>query len=288
MAYGWLGTFFNGTNGAYDIKIDNFVAEAGAAFYSVICNDVYSGDPNAQISITNSLFQSIAGAAIQADRAQGFVVENCYFEGNGSNGAPDIKFDTTRNLANLTPNGSVKVTGCFFSQKLANFNDVNYWSVRWGRVNNGFAAANYLVDLGTGASLKLHYTQAESRVVFMGEPGYVQGHFSEFVSAGGGYVMPGTGGERIKIVRGTVNSAGTITNGSGFTCTKSGTGEYQIDMQTAFSANPSAVVTAADSNSQNVAALASAANTATVQIKFRSVTHALIDTAFSFVIVGPA
>jgi hypothetical protein len=288
MAYGWLGTFFNGTNGAYDIKIDNFVAEAGAAFYSVICNDVYSGDPNAQISVTNSLFQSITGAAIQADRAQGFVIENCYFEGNGSNGAPDIKFDTARNLANLTPNGSIKVTGCFFSQKLANFNDPNYWSVRWGRVNNGFATANYLVNLGTGASLKLHYTQAESRVVFMGEPGYIQGHFSEFVAPVGGYVMPGTGGERIKLVRGTVSSAGTISAGSGFTVTKIGTGQYQIDMQTAFSANPSAVATAVDFTGQNVAALANVANTATINVAFRDVTHAFIDTSFNFVIVGPA
>jgi hypothetical protein len=286
MAYGWLNTFFSGSDGAYDIKFDNFVAEAGTAFYSVTCTS--TGNPNAQVSFTNSLFQSISGAPINADKAQGFVVENCYFEGNGSNGAPDIKFDTTSNLANLTPNGSIKVTGCFFSQRLANFNDPSYYSIRWGRVKNGFAAANYLVDLGSGASLKLSNTIPESRVVFLGEDGYNQGHFSEFVFAGAGYVMPGTGGEALKTLRGNVAANGTINQGTGFTITKTGTGEYQLDMLTAFGSIPTVVVTAADSNGTNVASFALPANSATTEISFRNTANAFVDTAFSFIAVGPA
>lgn len=288
MCYGWLDTFIAGVNGAYDIKIDNHVAEAGTAFYSVVCNDVANADPNAQISITNSLFQSITGAVVNADRAQGFVVENCYFEANGSNGAPDLKFDTTRNLANLTPNGAVKVTGCYFSQTLANFNDPNYYSVRWGRVQNGFAASNYLVNFATGATLNLHLTIPESRVVFLGEVGFVQGHFTEAVSAKAGYLMPGTGGEALKMLRGNVASAGSILHGSGFSVTKTGTGQYQLDSLTAFSSTPTAVITAADSGGINVSSLVNALNSTSISVSFRNSANAFVDTSFSFIIAGPA
>jgi len=292
MCYGWLDTFFAGTDGAYDIKFDNFIAEAGTAFYSVTCTS--TGNPNAQISFTNSLFQSISGAPINADKAQGFAVENCYFEGNGSNGAPDLKFDTTNNLANLTPNGAIIVTGCYFSQRLANFNDPNYWSIRWGRVRNGFATANYLVDLGTGASLKLSNTIPESRVVFLGEDGYAQGYFSETIFtpgtifAGDGYVMPGTGGEALKIIRGSVADNGDILRGTGFTVTKGATGLYQIDVQTAFASTPSSVVTPADTNAAAVSAFTSNANASTTTVSFRDAADAYINTAFNFIIVGPA
>ena len=290
-AYGWLGTFINGTNGSYDIKIDNFIAEAGDTFFSVVCNDVYSGDPNAQVSITNSLFQTMRTGAIVADRCQGFVVENCYFEGNSvTNGAPDIKFDTARNLANLAPNGSIVVTGCFFSQLLANFNNPSYYSVRWGRTTvSGFAAGNYLVDLATGVTpLRLHYTIPESRVTFLGETGYIQGHFSEFVYAAGGYVMPGTGGERLRMIRGQVESSGAISAGTGFTVNRSATGTYDITIQTAFSALPSAVASAADSNGRNISTLVNMTSSSTFSVVMFNELNVLTNSKFNFIVMGPA
>lgn len=286
-SYGWIGPFINGTNGAYDIKINNHIAEAGTTFYSVVCNDVYSNDPNAQISITNSLFQSINSVCIQADRAQGFDVDNCYFEGNGTDGSPDLKFDTARNLANFTPNGSIKVSGCFFSQKLANFNNPNYYSIRWGRVNySGFAAGNFLVDLGTGAALKLHYTIPESRVVFSGEPGITyQLYASEFAYATAGYVMP-IGLERITIIRGVVNANGTKKEGQGFTVTKTATGRYTITFASAFNDDPAVTVTLSDSTGAPLCvAVASTASTATITV--RSPASVDTDCLFHFIAVGP-
>jgi hypothetical protein len=286
-SYGWIGPFINGTNGAYDIKINNHIAEAGTTFYSVVCNDVYSGDPNAQISITNSLFQSINSVCIQADRAQGFDVDNCYFEGNGQDGSPDIKFDTARNLANLTPNGSIKVSGSFFSQKLANFNDPNYYSIRWGRVTtSGFAAGNYLVDLGTGAALKLHYTIPESRVVFCGEPGIAyQLYANEFAYPAGGYVLP-ISGERVTTIRGVVNANGTIKEGAGFTVVKTATGRYTITFSSAFGDDPAVAVTLSDSTGSPLCvAVASTSNTATVTV--RSPASVDTDCLFHFIAVGP-
>lgn len=287
MSYGWIGPFINGTNGAYDIKIDNHVAEAGTTFFSVVCNDVYSSDPNAQISITNSLFQSINSVCIQADRAQAFDIDNCYFEGNGQDGSPDIKFDTTRNLANFTPNGSIKVTGCFFSQLLANFNDPNYYSIRWGRVTkSAFAAGNYLVDLGTGAALKLHYTIPESRVVFSGEPGIPYSFYiRDFLYAEAGYVMP-ISGERVTTIRGVVNPSGTIKEGQGFTVSRTGAGRYTLTFATAFADDPAVAVTVSDSVGLPLCvSVASTASTASVVVR----TPANVDTdcLFHFVAVGP-
>jgi len=290
-AYGWLGTFINGTNGSYDIKIDNFIAEAGDTFFSVVCNDVYSGDPNASISITNSLFQTMRTGAIVADRCQGFVVENCYFEGNSvTNGAPDIKFDTTRNLANLTPNGSITVKGCFFSQLLANFNNTSYYSVRWGRTTvSGFAAGNYLVDFQTGVTpIRLHATIPESRVTFFGETGYIQGYFSEFVYSAGGYIMPGTGGERLRMIRGQVESSGAISAGTGFTVNRSATGTYDITIQTAFSALPSAVASASDSNGRNISTLTNMVTSSTFSVVMYNELNALTNSKFNFIVMGPA
>lgn len=287
MSYGWIGPFINGTNGAYDIKIDNHVAEAGTTFYSVVCNDVYSGDPNAQISITNSLFQSINSVCIQADRAQGFVVQNNYFEGNGQDGSPDLKFDTTRNLANFTANGSICITGNFFSQLLANFNDVNYYSIRWGRVvQSGFAAGNYLVDLGTGASLKLHKTIPESRVNFMSEPGWPYDMYSsQFVYPAAGYVMP-NGNERVTFIRGVVQAAGGIKKGQGFTINKTGTGAYTINFATAFSDEPAVTVTVSDSVGVPLCvAVSSLAGSAAVLI--RTPAGVATDCLFHFTAIGP-
>jgi hypothetical protein len=218
---------------------------------------------------------------------QGFDVDNCYFEGNGQDGSPDIKFDTTRNLANLTPNGSIKITGCFFSQLLANFNDPAYYSIRWGRVTkSAFAAGNYLVDLGTGASLRLHATIPESRVVFSGEPGIPYSFFvSEFLYAAGGYVMP-VGGERVTIIRGVVNSTGTIKEGQGFTVSRTGAGRYTITFAAAFADDPTVTATVADS--VGLPLCVSAATTAsTASIIVRTPTNVDTDCLFHFTAVGP-
>lgn len=52
------------------------------------------------------------------------------------------------------------------------------------------------------------------------------------------------GAENIRIIRGTVNSAGSIIVGSGFTITKIGTGDYRINFNTALSALPTCVASA--------------------------------------------
>jgi hypothetical protein len=169
---------------------------------------------------------------------------------------------------------------------LANFDDPNYYGVRWGRVTqSGFAAGNYLVDLGSGSPLKLHYTIPETRVVFANEPGWLYSLYAnEFIFAGAGYVMP-IGGERITIIRGNVNAVGTIAAGAGFTVTKTGTGAYRINYTVAFSAAPSASVTLTDSTGTPLCVAAgSVAGSSSLLV--RTPAGVATDCGFSFITVG--
>jgi hypothetical protein len=57
----------------------------------------------------------------------------------------------------------------------------------------------------------------------------------------GQYFAPG-GEENLRILRGSVTSAGAIVNGSGFTATRNSLGHYTITFSTGFSANPTVTV----------------------------------------------
>ena len=279
-SYGWLGTLFNGTNGAYDVKFNNCMIEAGGSFLNITCEDVNGADPVAGCSVTNSLIESLSGDAIVIDRAQGFAVDNVYFEGNGG---VDLKFDTARNLANLTPNGSIKVTGCFFSPTVANYTDPTYYAIRWGRTANAFAAANFITQ-GT----RLHKLIAETRSVILGDVGQVAAiSTDEFVYSAGGYVQPGTGGERLKTIRGTVEANGAISSGSGFTVTKGETGIYTINFTTAFSGTPSTAVDLWDSNGTACTPFVSS-SAASAGVLVRTTANVAVNSKFEFTAIGPA
>ena len=287
-AYGWLGTFIDGVNGGYDIKIDGFIAEAGDSFVSIICNDGDGAHPVAQVTIINSLIQSMRKLALQFDRCQGVVIDNTYFEGNGADGSPDIRFATTRNLANFTPNGAIKVSGCLVSQLPENYNNPSYYSIEWGRVRNGFATANYLVQPGVARIDRLHKVIVESRLVVIGDDGFVQGHFSESLYSAGGYLQPGANGEALKILRGTVNSAGVIMSGSGFTVKKVSSGQYDIIAKTAFGSICTPTASCRDETGASITALATALDKSTVRITLRNNVNAQTDSSFNFQLIGSA
>jgi hypothetical protein len=60
-----------------------------------------------------------------------------------------------------------------------------------------------------------------------------------YVYAPDGFKQPGTGGEILRFVRGVVDSAGSVTEGSGFTAVRNSTGDFTITFSTAFSDVPS-------------------------------------------------
>jgi hypothetical protein len=107
---------------------------------------------------------------------------------------------------------------------------------------------------------------------------------------GSGQYFAPAADENVRIVRGSVSSAGALLNGAGFTCSRTANATYQVTFNTAFSSNPSVVVSCgaagATVNSQDVATVTSASTTGfTVLIGVRNV--GFFDEPFSFIAVGP-
>lgn len=108
------------------------------------------------------------------------------------------------------------------------------------------------------------------------------------IAAGGGFTQPGTGGETLKIIRGNVNSVGTILSGTGFTIQRNSTGNYTITFSTAFSGIPTVVAVS------NLVPYYSASvdnqSTSQAQIHFRDTEpnpSVPVNSAFTFIAVGP-
>lgn len=89
--------------------------------------------------------------------------------------------------------------------------------------------------------------------------------------------------EKLRILRGTINSAGVIQSGTGFSAVRLGLGSYRITFNTAFSSNPSATVTVRAFGFVR-------ANATTTQVIVRTANPAftvLQDTNFDFIVAGP-
>jgi len=96
------------------------------------------------------------------------------------------------------------------------------------------------------------------------------------VFAAGGFMQPGTGGETLKIIRGVVDSAGAVIEGSGFTAVRNSTGNFTITFSTPFSDIPSFhfQAVASGTNGTVVARIVSASTTQVNYICNRSDTDA--------------
>ena len=92
-----------------------------------------------------------------------------------------------------------------------------------------------------------------------------------------------TGDLGLRIIRGNVSANSTITQGSGFTISKSGTGYYNINFTTAFTVIPTATFT--PYGASQYAGLQNLTLTF-VQISINSSAGVLIDQGFSFIIIG--
>lgn len=92
--------------------------------------------------------------------------------------------------------------------------------------------------------------------------------------------------ERLRIIRGRISAAGTITTGTGFTVTKTGTGAYTVTFSTAFSAEPTVTATP----QVGLARIATCTNVGASSAQFRtfdSAGGAAVDQDFHFIIIGP-
>lgn len=105
----------------------------------------------------------------------------------------------------------------------------------------------------------------------------------------GQYYAP-SAGENLRIVRGSVNSGGTVIEGTGYTAVRTGTGRYTITFTTAFPTNDPPVVTLAGWGSipsTTIASLYNPTTTTTVLVRTTNGAGVETDGGFHFIAIGP-
>jgi hypothetical protein len=99
-----------------------------------------------------------------------------------------------------------------------------------------------------------------------------------------GFRQPGTGGERLKAIRGGVTALGAVSVGSGFVATHTATGQYQISFLTPFTAFPVVQVTPISDSARLATVSGYGSSSATVRTWLADGSAA--DTSFFFVATG--
>ncbi|MBI4064574.1 MAG: hypothetical protein HY401_09795 [Elusimicrobia bacterium] len=111
------------------------------------------------------------------------------------------------------------------------------------------------------------------------------------IKASGGYVQPGSGGEALRMIRGAINANNTPKYGSGFTMgAKGGTGVYNVNFITAFSAAPVCMAIRGPTTAPLPAAIHISATptTSSCQITLMKTDDpSNTDGDFMFIVVGP-
>jgi hypothetical protein len=102
-----------------------------------------------------------------------------------------------------------------------------------------------------------------------------------------GQFQAAVGEEKLRIIRGSVNSAGTITKGSGFTVTKGLTGVYTINFSTPFSSAPSATATVNGSTGHVVGNFGTGATTTNYEVFVTNSGDSAANIGFDFIVIGP-
>jgi hypothetical protein len=91
--------------------------------------------------------------------------------------------------------------------------------------------------------------------------------------------------EDVRLIRGSILTSGTISQGSGLTVTRPVTGEYRITFAQPFSQTPTVTATVFDASVPQIATVSSV-NTTTVIIKLWSITGVAVNSDFQFIAVG--
>jgi hypothetical protein len=109
------------------------------------------------------------------------------------------------------------------------------------------------------------------------------------VDAAGAQRPPSGPETNLKVIRGTVNTAGagSIVQGSGFTIARNGVGDVTVTFSTAFSAAPSAPF----GTNADAATFITMPSTTTFRVLLRNEAAGVlgaVDAQFTFVAVGPA
>lgn len=99
-----------------------------------------------------------------------------------------------------------------------------------------------------------------------------------------GELRAASGEEDLRMLRGTLNANGTVALGAGFTATRTGTGTYQVNFNTAFNGVPTVTVTP---QSASLYVFVSGTTASTVFISVRNTFNIATDATVNFTALGP-
>ena len=94
------------------------------------------------------------------------------------------------------------------------------------------------------------------------------------------------GPEKLRILRGEIQFAGTVGSGSGFSSSRPGTGVYTITFSAPFASEPAVTATAEDASGPQIVTF-SALSSSSVTIRVWTLAGAPVNTDFSFHAIGP-
>lgn len=92
--------------------------------------------------------------------------------------------------------------------------------------------------------------------------------------------------DRLRIVRGSVDSSGDVVYGDGYSPNKTGTGAYTITFSDAFAVTPSVVVSASQTSNVIATATAGGHTTTDFTVQILTTSGGATDCGFDFVAVG--
>lgn len=99
-----------------------------------------------------------------------------------------------------------------------------------------------------------------------------------------GELRAASGEENLRMLRGTLNANGTIFVGSGFTASRTGTGTYVVNFNTAFSAVPTITFTP---QGASLYVFVTSTTASSVTLNVRNTFNAATDAPLNFIAIGP-
>ncbi len=162
----------------------------------------------------------------------------------------------------------------------------------WGGVNSEFWNGN--IQFFAGDALDAPGGTQPERMRIVGDNGFVGIGTSTptqrldvrgSIALGNNGELRAPGGEEnLRMLRGTLNANGTVALGAGFTATRTGTGTYQVDFNTAFNGVPTVTVTP---QGASLYVFVSGTTASTVFISVRNTFNSATDAIVNFTVLGP-
>ena len=159
-------------------------------------------------------------------------------------------------------------------------------------MNEGVAGESGVIRIGTSGT----HGKTVIAGVIKGNGGITStgiGTFSAGINATGNVKLGATselfapgGVENLRIVRGEITSSGTVGLGSGFTCSRTGTGVYELTYTTPFVSPPSFTATAEESAGPQIVTYSGYGSTG-VTVKVWTIGGAAVDSYLQFNAIGP-